>query len=528
MTLPATSTAETGGARHPRPPALASVAVLAVIAASGVLYATLPPSPDQWFLGYTGWRLAEGAVPYQGFADGNWPACHWLHALSVLLLGTTPHTWRVFDFALMLTGVGFAASIASSVWGRRAALWLLGLYPALYVANGYWYAGERDFVGAHLLLVALWFYWRGLTRRSAAWQVGTGLLLALSALVKPTFAVFGPLLAVHAVAAVRAEGFRPGVRLLHVAVAGAASVGGMLAGFAALALQGTSLAAFRDLAVESIVVRYGNDSRSTTALAGGLLATIATSWHWIFAGAALGFGAHLRRRAPDPLGGNLLFPVLWVTGLASYALQVQGLGYTLDVLFAATVPILCSGLGLVSFAGRPLRSWRTAALATIVLIPVAGTAKKWSGELGSSFAWLSGRIDRTTHYSRFGAGDDLSASEAMALAAELERRVPPGGTVLVWGRANAINFLSRRPQPTRFHHNVVITRSYLPERLSRTWNAWFQEEVEARAPEACLVNERELGEGPAVPASVAFLRRYLEAHYVRERTAGASGLYLRK
>ena len=48
--------------------------------------------------------------------------------------------------------------------GPRGGRWLLVLYPALYVVLGRWFAGERDFVGAHLLFVALWFYWTGLTR----------------------------------------------------------------------------------------------------------------------------------------------------------------------------------------------------------------------------------------------------------------------------------------------------------------------------------------------------------------------------
>ena len=82
-------------------------------------------------------------------------------------------------------------------------------------------------------------------------------------------------------------------------------------------------------------------------------------------------------------------------------------------------------------------------------------------------------------------------------------------------------------QPTRFHHNVTIMRRYLPERLASRWNALFREEVTARRPEACLVNETELDETPPAPESIVFLRRYLAENYRRVRTIGQSGLYLR-
>lgn len=505
----------------------ARVTIAAIVAVSGILYATLAPSPDQWFLGYTGWRLTRGAVPYAGFADGNWPAAHWLHALSVALLGTTPYTWRIFDFALMLACVAFAAATVRALWGLRAARWMLGLYPALYVVLGRWFAGERDVVGAHLLFVALWFYWRGLTRGRAAWQLGTGALLGIAALVKPTFAVFGPLLAVHALLAVRRDLAPLGARAAHVVVVAAASAATLAAGFLALVLEGSDLREFWRLAVESVVVRFGNDTVSAAGTWHVFWRNVLVSWHWITVGAAVSLLVQLRRREPASAARNLLFPVLWVTGLATYLLQGQSLGYTLGVLYAATVPILCSGLGLVVFGPGTSRP-RAAVLAVVVAIPVLGTAKKWSAEFPSSLAWLAGRRTAAAHYATFGAGDGLTAADAIALGEELRRVVPPDGTVLVWGRANAVNFLAQRAQPTRFHHNVTIMRRYLPPRLAAPWNAWFEQEVTARAPAACLVNESELDDTPPAPGSVTFLKRYLAEHYRRVRTVGESGLYLRR
>lgn len=515
-----------GPALRRLPALLARFAPIPVIAASGILYATLPPSPDQWFLGYTGWRITQGAVPYQGFADGNWPGCHWIHALSVLLLGNTPYTWRVFDFGLMVVAVLFGAATVRSLWGRNAGRWMLGLYPALYVVLGRWFAGERDIVGAHLLFVAIWFYWKGLTKGRLRWQLGTGACLAAAALVKPTFAAFGVFLALHALFAVTGAMRSVRERILHVAVAGVASLAGVVLGFAALRLEGTDLASFWELAVESVVVRYGSDTVTARAFLDMFVQNFARSWHWISAGALVGLAAHLLRREPDAAARNLLFPAMWATGVVTYLAQGQALGYTLGVSYAATVPILCSGLALLTVPpGSSLR--RALVVGVVAAIPVLGTAKKWSTEFRSSVAWLTGRIGAEAHYAGYGAGDGMTAAEVIALAAELRREVPPGGTILVWGRANAVNFLAQRPQPTRFHHNVTIMRRYLPGPLAEKWNGWFREEVEARAPEACVVNEGELDGTPPVPGSISFLERYLADHYRRIRTVGESGVYLR-
>jgi hypothetical protein len=510
----------------PRERTRAWVAALLVtaIAASGALYVTIPPSPDQWFLGYTGWRVTEGDVPYTDFAAGNWPGSHWLHAFSVLIFGNTIYTWRAFDFSLMLIAVTFAAALARDLWGRAAGVWLLGLYPALYVAMGYWYAGERDFVGAHILFAALWFYWKGLSRRRLSFQVGTGAAIAAASLVKPTFAMFGPLLAAHALA-VPASICSLRARACHVTVAGASAALGILVGFGALALEGASFSSFWDLAVRSVVVRYGNDSRTTLDLLGSAAHTAVTLWGWIVAGAAAGLAAQLLRGEPDRRARNLLFPTLFASGLVSYLLQAQGLGYTLTPMYAAAVPMLCSGLALLPHLARSRRPWRVMLAALLMAAPVIGTGKKWSGELGSSIRLLAGRIPAAEHRARYDVGDGISAEQAMELASELRSIVPEGGTVLVWGRANAINFLARRAQPTRFHHNVTIIRPYLPEPFATQWSMAFEQEVTARTPEACLVNAADL-RGSASP--VAFLREFLASRYVRERQVGNSTLYLRR
>jgi hypothetical protein len=494
----------------------------------GLLYSTIPPSPDQWFLDYTGWMVTNGAVPYHTFADGNWPACHWLHALSTMLFGNTEYAWRAFDFLLMILCIGFAADLLRRMWGRAAALWMICLYPALYVVLGQWFAGQRDVLAGNLSFVALWFYWRGLTRREPAWQLGTGLIVALAVLVKPTCAFLGITLAAHAALGASVRDYRARDAFGQVGVAGLSTIGGIGLGFLLLVLQGTSLAMFWEMGVENIILRFADDKISIGFMLSRAVWRIAQSWHWII---LLAIGSLAGRFLIDGRAGlwaNCLFPIAWLAAAASYFAQASGLGYTLGMAFAATIPIVCSGLGALTERLTDLRGWTRWAAVLALLLPVGGTAKKWWGFFPSSTAYIFGEASPAQHFSRFKAGDDMTTWEAMALAYDLRERIPEGRTVLVWGRANVINFLSGRPQPTRFHHNRVLIRPGIPPSLVDHWNVWFREELEENKPVACVVNLKELDELPLpLPESAIFLRQFLDRYYEPVRMIGESMVYLR-
>ena len=493
---------------------------------AGALYRTLPPSPDQWLFDYTGWMVLQGAIPYETFVDGNWPACHWLHALSTLLFGNTPYSWRTLDFMLMAGSTLVLSDLLQRLWGRAAGIWVLFLYPCLYVVSGQWFAGQRDIVGANLCFAALWCYWRGLTERRLGWQVGTGLVLAFCTLIKPTFALLGLALGLHALVSAWAGSWRVRDAILQVAVAGIASFVGLALGFFALTLQGTSMENFYEAAVQWVLLRYDSN---TVDLAEALRRAAWANRDWVVVGAALSLALRLGCEGRRRLSANLLFPAMWLAAIVSYFMQAQALSYTLGFSYAATVPILCSGLALASASVSGGSGLRRIAATACVLIAIAGTAKRWSNQFAGPALWLSGRISAAEHQNRYQVGDGIPAGEAYRLASELAELVPAEGSILVWGRANVISFLAQRPQPTRFHHNVAITPPFIPDDLKERWYARFREDLERAKPEACLVNQRELGwEGDRPSEPVAFLRSFLERHYEPVRAVGESVLYLRR
>ncbi|MEX2204926.1 MAG: glycosyltransferase family 39 protein [Myxococcota bacterium] len=502
------------------------LAALPWIAFCGLLYASYPPSPDQWFLDYTGWMITRGAVPYRDFLDGVWPMGHWLHALSTLLFGTGLSAWRCFDFLFLVVCTAFGADLARRLWGRAAGAWMLVLYPALYIVNSAWFEGERDLVAANAGWIVLWAYFRGLSEGKPAWQILTGLAIAFSALIKPTFLGLGPALALHAGLGVICGSWRLRDALAQIGLAGGSAAAGLALGFAGLALGGSPVDSFLELGVRSVGLRFGNDVLPVGDAVVRLGRAYAIAWHWIGAGALASLAWRLRRGA---LVENLLLPAALLAGCASYFAQGQALYYTLGPVWATTIAILCSGLGLATERWRVTSGWRRSVLSLLLLVAIGGTAKKLWTIHGDTVRWWTGEIGTQAYRSASTVGDEITTAEALALAGELRAQLPEGETVLVWGRANAINVLAERPQPTRFHHYVHLTRSYLPQDLAERWGRWFEEDLERSRPRFCLVNHRFLEGLPEPrPAAALFLADYLDRNYLVVRRIGESTLHERR
>jgi hypothetical protein len=428
----------------------------------------------------------------------------------------------------MIVCTGFAADLMRRMWGRAAALWMICLYPALYITLGQWFSGQRDVLAGNLSFVAVWFYWRGFNRREPAWQLGTGSIIALAVLVKPTCAFLGMALAGHAALGVLLGDYRWRDAFGQIGVAGVSAIASVGLGFLLLVSQGTSLAMFWEMGVENIILRFDEDKVTFGSMLSRAVWWIKLAWHWI---TLLAIGSLVGRLRIDGRAGrwaNCLFPIVWLAAVASYFAQYSGLIYTLGMIFSATIPILCSGLGALTERLAHLGGWKRWAAVLTMLLAVGGTAKKCWSLFPSSAAYLFGEASAEQHYSRFTAGDGMTAWEAMTLADDLRERIPEGQTILVWGRAHAISFLSGRAQPTRFHFNKVLIRTGVPPSLVDHWNAWFREELEENEPLACVVFLRELDElPPPLPESAVFLRQFLDRRYQPYRMVGESMVYLR-
>lgn len=499
------------------------VAIAVFLPLAALLYLQLPPSIDQWQLDYTGWMIDRGHAPYVDLRDGNWPVSHWLHALSVGLWGPDVLAWRRTDLGLLVLGVSAGVPLVARLGGRLAISWWLLVYPLLYVTSGAWFAGQRDIVAAHLGLAAVTMAWRAL-EGGARWAVGlSGLALTAAVLIKPTFALFALIVPGLAWHLTRSGALDRAAALRGVLAIAAASVAALGLAIVVLALQGATSSAFWEHAIVGIVTRVPNDSVPVGESLLGILAQTGRSWHWLSGGAVLATLVAIRSgeaaaRTAVGLGWSIV-----AVGVVSHLAQGHNLAYYLGPVMVGLSVLLAGGL---AWASRSLSSPGPPRFVAALLLALAtlGVASKLRGAYGELIPVWAGARERATWESRFFAGDGLSLAQAREVAAELAAAVPPDGTLLVWGRANVLNLLASRPQPTGFYHPPHFQREFLPGALFARWEEEFIADLERHRPEAAWVREvHAFGN----TRSSRFLERWLAERYVAGRALGDGRIFRR-
>ena len=488
-----------------------------------LLYLQLPPSIDQWQLDYTGWLINLGHAPYVDIRDGNWPLSHWLHAVSVALWGTDVFGWRRTDVLLLLGAVAAGTPLVARLGGRSAVRWFWFLHPLLYLTTGSWFAGQRDVIAGHFGLAALALSWRHLENGARLPAALGGTALTAAVLVKPTFALFAPIVALLALALARRGDLVPRAAVRGVLTIAAWSLAALLASMVVLALQGARPEAFWEHAIVAIVSRVAADSVPLGASLFEILRFCAGDYHWVTAFAWVATGLALRSADPAQRTAVALAWSIAGVGAASYLVQGHNLTYYAGPILVGLSVLAAGTLGWATraLAEEGARRWVGLAL---VALAVLGSAAKIRTSYADLILVVAGRGDRTAWEARYPAGDGIDLVEARGLAQELATAVPPGRPLLVWGRANVLNLLAERPQPTGFYHPPHFMREFLPGTIFAPWQDEFIADLERDPPPAAWVrNVMDFGE---TPASV-FLATWLAEHYVPGRAVASGRIYFR-
>ena len=489
-----------------------SLATAIVWLACAALYLTLPPSPDQFNHAYLGWRLLEGDAPYRDVIDMNWPGVMGGHALAIWMFGVNLWSWRAFDFLLFGASALLLADIVRQAAGRDAGRLLLLIAPLMYVGDGYWIAGQHDMSAGQCLVVALWFHVRAYGRNVWPWQIGTGVFVALAMLHKPTVAVIAPLLVLQVV------WLRKPARQIvaHSAVAGAALSATLAAALGAVLARGTAIPD----AVDALYT-YNVVTRFVDAMPlGALLVKPANSLVWLGATLVSFLAMPWQLGRSTRSVATSVLPVLWLTGIVSYLAQSRGFMYHLAPSFLA----LAGGLAiaLTHAASGRLRLARHRVGASGLAALSAAVALGLGYRLFDSYQALPGallRADYKRHLSRFGAGDGVTVADAVAFVMKTDQ-LAAQECLLYVGRASTINYLARRPIPSRFYYFPVIEHAVAPLPMASKWAELWEQDLKSATCATVLLGPRTLEAlhkegGPPVAA----LRRLL-AEY---QTAGSIG-----
>ena len=496
----------------------------------GLLYARVPPNPDQATFDYIGWIVGSGGHVYVDATEINFPGQMWINAVSTILFGHHVWSYRVFDYLMMLGGAFLLASLLRTKLGTARALLVVPLYQVAYVTAGWWMAGQRDIVASHLLFAAGLAYRARLRGASRGWLAAFALAVTYATLIRPTYGVFAFFIVLMDYLT-RKENHRS-VRMVIADGSLAAAV--CIALLAALALGGWRSGALA--AWHEGTIRFMSEVNTRESTHTGVMqkfVELLAGWHWYFGFAVA--GAWLWWRDGRDRSALHLVATLALTVATSAEVLRKGFGYHWGGMLPVLITLDAYFIWWCIDFALQARTARRVALAGVVCgIAVLGMAKKVRGSLGPQIAWTSGAGSAREMFASLPSGvEGASYADVIDASEYLRATVPPQGTVMVLNRLVQLNFMSERRSPTRFP--TIFMLIHAREGFSRVaeWTREVELAFAQRPPEVIVMtageeNEEMILADPKPSPPVAVIRRELASHFRKEKAFGALEVYRRQ
>jgi len=501
-----------------------SVALLLGVAAALVLLSQSPlvfdiPGRDAGLYGYSGWRILQGEILYRDIFDHKPPLIFYLNALG-LWLGSGSH-WGIWILeALSL----FAATALSLVTLRRAftllpavaatVVWLLTL-PLLGTAN------RPEAFALPLQFLALYLALRYLAAPRAAHLYLLGLSATAAFLLKPNLVGIwlAIALALFLLRARHSEWRRLAREATQMAAAAVVPLLLVLLYFAA----NGALTSMID-AVLNFNLAYASGSLLDRFLTlyQGIEVTAQTGLSIVGLAAWLVGVVQAVRRRPLPPLLLLALITLPLEFLLAVLPSEQYVHYFIPWMptFAILLGYFFHTFGHITEKGKDTLTlvWTGALVLAMIALPLATIAN------------------------RFGPGyhPDVSEQETVQqVVAYVTANTARDDYLLVWGFNARINYVSRRPAPSRFvYHTPFFTPGYSRPALFSE----FLQDLQAHPP-ALIVDSwtsnpadatafaesqrQSLQQVPEFPResmqALEVLFDYIDAHYELVATAGPDG-----
>jgi len=164
---------------------------------------------DDQVFHYDVFLMKHGKVPYRDIYDINMPGCYLLERWAIAVFGGGDIGWRIYEYVLL--GVLTLSAIVIA----RPYDWLAGLFcgvafAVLHGVDGAAMAVERDEIVTVLLMFSFALLCIAVRCGRAMFMVGSGFVLGLAMLVKPTAAPFAFLYLALLFAGTRSHARAPG------------------------------------------------------------------------------------------------------------------------------------------------------------------------------------------------------------------------------------------------------------------------------------------------------------------------------
>ncbi len=493
--------------------ALALVCTLAFAAVYAVASLWLPFGWDHGIMASVGAAIADGGLPYRDVWDLKGPLAYVPFALSQLFFGTGMWGIRLIELILLCPAVFLVwRMLASRGSGRLGAWAALALYLWLASAGWFFTAQPEVWVAAASVLAICPFLMPNVPKRPLT-IVAAGLLIGCCGLVKPIYFAYG---AVPLVALATAPGFTPS-RLIHQTcwLALGAAVPVLIILIYLVALGGLSEA----ISVHLIYIAstYAS-SQALRFLAKGTIDFLAQPAIGILMPfVVLGLWS---RKSDRPLLAPL---AAWlVISLIFVILQGKAYAYHWFVVYPPFIILAAFGLDALC-RSNPNSSYPRIVVAIVGIVLFAHIGFVPARQIFRLGKFLTGSESAQSYYEKYTFRDYVAADE-IAAARFLKEHSTPSDRIFIWGVDATLNYLSGRPNPTRFVFNMPLS---MPSPFRADYRGEAMRKLHATPPAFIVVGapwewdkERALAEFPELEA-------FLKQGYALETSIGNLDLYRR-
>jgi len=482
-----------GGGRHGWGPIAVVLGATALFGSVSLIY---PFGRDQGIYAFLAQSVLQGKVVYRDIAMTMAPLTVFVHALAILLFGSSMTSIRILDLLwTMATAVLLFVFVRQALNRRWVAATAAVIFSLLYYLFNYWYTAQVDGFLNLPVVAALAVVLPGLKQPGQ-----TGPLRWLAAGVLLGLAVFFKYPAALLLAAIVAFSLCTGLR----AGRGRSGFAWILAGFGiVVALFAAALAAYGALGafVEPIPKRAFSyptlDYLHEGALGrlGRMVKTYFSRPDYYFgallgvAGLGVSVAAFRKRGFAGVTPGRLTIVLLWMWFLtALLSVYLQGRLFFYHYLPLLPVFAVFGSLALAALMGlfRKRRAWQVLLMGAVGVALLACTA--YPGRFLDLARVVTGATTLQDYWSdsRHSTPDFLLA-EQLVLASYVRAHTEPDEHVLVWGLDPLVNFVAGRPSATRFVYNHLLTAEWSWPGLRQE----FIQELAADTPAVIVVAHRD-------------------------------------
>lgn len=453
--------------RHKTADEYLSIVLWTVVGLSAFLIATFGYGRDQGIYTVVARTILEGGMPYRDAFDFKPPGIYLLYALARIPFGSWHHGIRIFEAAGMIATVFGLAHLSERWWGDRLIGLLAGAAAALVHAQlDFWHTGQPETFGGMLTVAGLVVGTR--KAESASQYVFCGLLFGCGGVLKPPLAGGGAVLALWAayraldhehrsLTVALADRWRQALRPIAYVL-----IGGVLP-FVAVLVWFAAKGALGDL-YETLFVftphytKLGWKDRTIFSLAYQAWAQwLVTFSSFMAVGTLLALAQWRRVWARSHTGLVLGIIAIYLLGVA-----LQGKFFPYHYAGAWPVTALIASLGWHGVWCWAKGRGRFAIGAFAVAACSAAALRAATKDLAESFWFRSAkrfRVFLLTPNDRAGREElasvaDVSAAGNRQVAEELQRTVPAGAPVYIWGFEPVIYDMADRPFASTYLYNV--------------------------------------------------------------------------